>query len=103
MTAPAGIPALSAASPETSFKMRAPTPVKVVSKFTPRKGREDLPVAMISSITRLASLIGIEKPSPMEPDELAPRDAIAELIPTTAPVESTSGPPEFPGLIAASV
>ena len=29
--------------------------------------------------------------------------AIAELTPITAPVESTRGPPEFPGLIAASV
>lgn len=29
--------------------------------------------------------------------------AIAELTPTTAPVASTNGPPEFPGLIAASV
>ena len=28
---------------------------------------------------------------------------MAVLIPTTAPVESTSGPPELPGLIAASV
>ena len=32
-----------------------------------------------------------------------PREAIAELIPITAPVESTNGPPELPGLIAASV
>ena len=32
-----------------------------------------------------------------------PREAIAELIPITAPVASTSGPPELPGLIAASV
>jgi hypothetical protein len=32
-----------------------------------------------------------------------PSVAIAELTPMTAPVESTSGPPEFPGLIAASV
>ena len=29
--------------------------------------------------------------------------AIAELTPTTAPVASTNGPPELPGLIAASV
>ena len=29
--------------------------------------------------------------------------AIAELTPITAPVASTNGPPEFPGLIAASV
>ena len=29
--------------------------------------------------------------------------AIAEFTPTTRPVRSTSGPPELPGLIAASV
>ena len=32
-----------------------------------------------------------------------PKVAIAELTPITAPVASTSGPPLFPGLIAASV
>ena len=32
-----------------------------------------------------------------------PKVAIAEFTPITAPVASTSGPPEFPGLIAASV
>ena len=32
-----------------------------------------------------------------------PKEAIAELTPITAPVASTSGPPELPGLIAASV
>ena len=50
--------------------------------------------------------MGIAKPRPIEPDwplKEVPRDAIAELTPMTAPVEFTSGPPEFPGLIAASV
>ena len=50
--------------------------------------------------------MGIAKPSPIEPVwplKDVPRDAIAELTPMTAPVELTSGPPEFPGLIAASV
>src|SRR5205085_3102608 len=32
-----------------------------------------------------------------------PREAMAELMPTTSPRMSTSGPPELPGLIAASV
>ena len=32
-----------------------------------------------------------------------PRDKIAELIPTSAPLLSTSAPPEFPGFIEASV
>ena len=59
---------------------------------------------MISSITRFASLIGIENPKPMLP--LVPPDvsvAIAELTPMMRPCASTSAPPEFPGLIAASV
>ena len=50
--------------------------------------------------------MGIAKPSPIEPVwplKDVPRDAIAELTPMTAPVEFTSGPPEFPGFIAASV
>jgi hypothetical protein len=42
-------------------------------------------------------LIGIEKPIPVE------SRAIAVLIPITAPVASSSGPPLLPGLIAASV
>lgn len=37
----------------------------------------------------------------LPPSELDER--IAELIPTSAPVESTSAPPELPWLIAASV
>jgi hypothetical protein len=59
---------------------------------------------MISLATRLASLIGIEKPSPMLPLVLPDdSDAIAELTPTILPCESNSAPPELPGLIAASV
>ena len=55
-------------------------------------------------MTRLASLIGIEKPSPILP-ETTPEEsvAIAELTPMSLHIESTSAPPEFPGLIAASV
>jgi len=34
---------------------------------------------------------------------LDPEDAIATLIPITFPLEFRSAPPEFPGLIAASV
>ena len=49
-------------------------------------------------------MIGIENPSPMLP-LVPPEDkvAIAELTPIIRPCESTSAPPEFPGLIAASV
>lgn len=50
--------------------------------------------------------MGIAKPKPIEPDcplKEEPSDAIAEFTPMTAPVASTRGPPEFPGLMAASV
>src|SRR5450631_3495606 len=60
---------------------------------------------MICSATRRAWLIGMEKPTPMDPLWPAPLDrvAMAELTPMTRPRPSTSGPPELPGLIAASV
>ena len=45
----------------------------------------------------LAMLIGIENPMPVL------SRAIAVLMPTTLPAASSSGPPELPGLIAASV
>ena len=59
-----------------------------------------------SSAMPRAVSIGMAKPSPIEPPSLpalAPMLRIAVLMPITAPVESTSGPPELPGLIAASV
>src|SRR6478672_2369109 len=40
---------------------------------------------------------------PASPLPLLPVVAIAELTPTTWPARSTNGPPELPGLIAASV
>jgi hypothetical protein len=63
---------------------------------------------MICSAIRFASLIGIANPRPMLPDcwlamAADDNDAIAELTPTTRPWSSTNGPPEFPGLMAASV
>ena len=51
--------------------------------------------------------IGMAKPTPMLPPWseaiCEPSEAIAELTPTTWPWRLTSGPPELPGLIAASV
>src|SRR5206468_2544007 len=65
--------------------------------------------AMISDAIRFAWSIGMAKPRPMlppweEPAE-SPADSVAMalLTPITAPPESSSGPPELPGLIAASV
>ena len=42
------------------------------------------------------------KPSPIEP-ELSETWAIELVMPMTLPVSSKSGPPELPGLIAASI
>src|SRR5699024_11280573 len=55
---------------------------------------------------RCAKLDGIAKPKPIEPaSPLVPADkeAIMEFIPTRLPLISTNGPPELPGLTAASV
>ena len=52
--------------------------------------------------TCLAVLIGTAKPMPTLPPPLPPV-AICELMPITRPAASSSGPPELPGLIAASV
>ena len=62
--------------------------------------------AIIWSTIGITSSMGMAKPRPMEPPcSLVLWDAvrIEELMPTTAPVMSTSGPPELPGLMAASV
>ena len=46
--------------------------------------------------------MGTAKPMPMFP-EPAPVVAMAVFTPTTRPWRSTSGPPELPGLMEASV
>ena len=53
----------------------------------------------------MAWLTGMAKPTPMLPvcSSLLPRVRMAELMPITRAWASTSGPPELPGLIAASV
>src|SRR4051794_34207195 len=62
---------------------------------------------MISCATREASLMGIEKPTPIFPDWVEEDDesaeAMATLTPMTWPFVLTRAPPELPGLMAASV
>ena len=48
----------------------------------------------------MARSMGIAKPSPSLPP---PREMIDALMPMTSPDALTSGPPELPGLIDASV
>src|SRR5215472_12672300 len=55
---------------------------------------------MSSGAMRFTTLIGIAKPTPSLPPDC---DRIDELTPITWPAALNSGPPELPGLIAASV
>jgi hypothetical protein len=66
-------------------------------EWMPMYGRDSFWPAMAWRMIGEAMLIGIEKPIPVE------SRAMAVLTPMTAPVESRSGPPLLPGLIAASV
>jgi len=53
-------------------------------------------------MTRFSVLTGTAKPTP-EFARFSPVVRMALFTPTTRPFESSSGPPELPGLIAASV
>ena len=55
---------------------------------------------MMESTTRRATDAGTAKPMPSLPPDF---ELIAELMPTISPSRFASGPPELPGLIAASV
>ena len=67
----------------------------------PNEGRRTRPIVIRSLITAFAVLIGMAKPMPALWFE--PPVAIRLLMPMTSPREFSSGPPEFPGLMAASV
>ena len=69
----------------------------MLSKLMPRYGRASSWPATAWAMIGLAMSIGIAKPMPLLPE------AIAVLMPMTLPSASSSGPPELPGLIAASV
>mmetsp|Transcript_20262 Transcript_20262/g.68549 ORF Transcript_20262/g.68549 Transcript_20262/m.68549 type:complete len:373 (-) Transcript_20262:418-1536(-) len=64
---------------------------------SPRKERRTCPWASSSDTTHCAVADGTEK------ERFCAPWMIAVLMPTTREAESTSGPPELPGLIAASV
>ena len=74
--------------------------------LAPMTGYSALPVSRICcAVTRTCS-IGMANPTPMlppSPPSIPPVVAIAEFTPTTWPRRFTSGPPELPGLMAASV
>ena len=67
---------------------------------TPSAGRRTRPSVTRSLSTAFAVLIGMAKPMPA----LCPTlEAIMVLMPITSPCKFSSGPPELPGLMAASV
>src|SRR6478735_5889826 len=113
MTSPLVIPALAAGLPPLTAVTWAPEvncePEPACASARPAPSWPWLaePPAMISWATRLASLTGIENPTPMlpdwAPDVEAPAEAIATLIPRTSPELLNRGLPEFPGLMGASV
>ena len=109
---PAFSPALSAGLPSVTSCTRAPLLVGRLRLFasslvtaavvTPRKACATRPLFSSWGIADLAVLIGTAKPMPTLPLPLPPV-AICELIPMTWPCAFSNGPPELPGLIAASV
>ena len=104
---PGRIPARAAGEPGTT--LRTTTPDRSTSRGVlptgcamrmPIHGWRTAPCFSRSSATRIARLIGIAKPIPMLPPV---GEKIDVLTPITCPSALTSGPPELPGLIDASV
>ena len=100
--------AASAAEPGFTFRITTPSmPRSCASRWLspsstsmPRAGRTYLPPLMSWGTTRLTVSTGTAKPTPA----LAPLGLkMAVLMPMSLPAESRSGPPELPGLMAASV
>ncbi len=110
-TSPAFRPAAAAGEPATTCLMPAPEIVAAPCvtcasvTLTPRLACCTAPPSMSCETTVSTSPTGIAKPMPMLPAWPWPelREAIEELMPTRAPVASTSAPPLLPGLIAALV
>src|SRR6478609_1346774 len=112
ITLPEPRPAFSAAEPEVTSRTTAPaaSPVCASPTWMPSRACVGVSPEAIWSTIGITSSMGIAKPRPIEPDADWPPSGdcdaavrIEELMPITAPVRSTSGPPELPGLMAASV
>src|SRR4051794_14799723 len=100
MTSPERIPAFAAGEPWVTVPTTAPGASGRPAPARPSPPRAILPFLISFGTTSLIVSEGTAKPTP----ELEPLcDAICELTPITRPAASSSGPPELPGLIAASV
>ena len=83
-------------------------PLVALSTLMPSRAWVGVSPLIISCTIGRTSSIGIAKPRPIEPGSpwlvvVSVAVWIAESMPTTSPARLTSGPPELPGLIAASV
>mmetsp|Transcript_141026 Transcript_141026/g.316212 ORF Transcript_141026/g.316212 Transcript_141026/m.316212 type:complete len:210 (-) Transcript_141026:53-682(-) len=85
-------------TPAPSSPARVPTCVG--RHVTPRYACRVRPWRIICPTTRLTVSAGTAKPTPAKAPE---GEAIIVATPTTSPREFSSGPPELPGLMAASV
>src|SRR3954454_15008530 len=94
-------PALAAGPPATASLTIAPDWSLAVPLVTPRNARWILRPLWICGTTCLIVDTGTAKPTPALESPLSV--LIWELTPITWPRPSSSGPPELPGLIAASV
>src|SRR4051794_26727273 len=100
MTSPPRMPAFSAGEPFVTVPTTAPGESGCSALERPSHARSILPFLISFGTTSLTVSDGTAKPTP----ELEPLcDAICELMPITRPAASSSGPPELPGLMAASV
>ena len=71
-----------------------------ITRVMPESGRITRPRSINCGTTRAMTATGIAKPTP----ELCPvAEAMAVFMPISRPWVSSSGPPELPGLIAASI
>ena len=91
------------ALPGSTLSTRAPSRVPSVTDraLTPSEACTASPVEMSCSAMSRTVSIGIAKPEADRPPPFA--EAMAVLMPMSAPVASTRAPPELPGLIGASV
>ena len=102
---PACMAAWSPGDPGATRETRTPRVRPQASASTgstskPSQARRTAPWSTRSSAIRSARSMGMAKPAPSLPPL---REKMEALIPMTCPRAFTSGPPEFPGLMDASV
>ena len=96
-------PGVRRRAPRRSRRGRDAARRRTVAPLTPRYASLTWPPRSSRGRNSLAVSIGTANAIPTLPVPPSPPVSICELIPITRPVASSSGPPELPGLIGASV